>query len=95
MSLINREDLIEHLNLCLAESDDSRPYIMDAVVMAIRCAVEQMPEVDAVPVVRCQNFKHADFGDNDFCVCDKRSKYHNFVVHENEFCSFGDRREEP
>ena len=50
MSLIKREDLIDHLNACIAESDGGTP-ITDAVLVAIRCAVEQMPEVDAVPVV--------------------------------------------
>lgn len=50
MSLIKREDLIEHLNLCLSESDGGTP-ITDAVITTIRCAVEQMPEVDAAPVV--------------------------------------------
>ena len=50
MSLIEREKLIDHLNACIAESDGKTP-ITDAVLVAIRCAVEQMPEVDAVPVV--------------------------------------------
>lgn len=48
MSLIEREKLIDHLDACLAESDGKTP-ITDAVLVAIKCAVEQMPEVDAVP----------------------------------------------
>lgn len=59
MSLIEREKLIDHLNACLAESDGGTP-ITDAMIVAIRCAVEQMPEVDAVPVVRCEDCKNAD-----------------------------------
>lgn len=50
MSLIEKGKLIEHLNACLAESDGDTP-ITDSVIIAIRCAVEQMTEVDAVPVV--------------------------------------------
>lgn len=45
MDLIDRQDLISHLNDCLAEKYD-RPYITDAVTIAIKCFVEQMPTVE-------------------------------------------------
>ncbi len=52
--LIRRSKLIEHLNACLAESVGKTP-ITDAVLVAIKCAVEEMPGADAVPVVRCKD----------------------------------------
>ena len=42
---IDRQALIDHLNECLAEEYD-RPYITDAVTIAIKCFVEQMPTVE-------------------------------------------------
>ena len=48
--LINRADLIEHLNACLAEGDGHTP-IVDSVLTAVKCAVEQMPAADAEPIV--------------------------------------------
>lgn len=48
--LINRTDLIAHLNACLAESDGHTP-LTDAVLMAVKCAVEQMPAIDAEPII--------------------------------------------
>lgn len=48
--LISKGLLIEHLDACLAESDGHTP-LTGAVLMAVRCAVEQMPTVDAVEVV--------------------------------------------
>lgn len=47
--LISRQELLGHLNECLAESDGHTP-IVDAVLMAVKSAVEEMPTVDAVPV---------------------------------------------
>lgn len=44
--LIDRAELIKHLNECLADSDGQTP-IVDAVLTAIKCAVEQMPSVNA------------------------------------------------
>ena len=79
MSLIKREDLIDHLNACIAESDGGTP-ITDAVLVAIRCAVEQMPEVDAVPVVRCGECKNYDV-ETAWC------KIHSCFVNSNgDFC---------
>lgn len=55
--LIDRKALLDHLDLCLSESDGKTP-ITDAVIVAIKCAVEQMPTVDAVEVVRCEDCIH-------------------------------------
>lgn len=47
--LISRSKLIDHLNACFAESDGDTP-ITDAVIVAIRCAVEQMPDANATGI---------------------------------------------
>lgn len=95
MSLIKREDLIDHLNACLSESDGETP-ITDAVLVAIRSAVEQMPEVDAVPVVRCKDCFFAMPVENRepkyrcINICRDGCKQ---LVGSDDYCSYGDRTE--
>lgn len=100
MSLIEREKLIDHLNACLAESGGETP-ITDAVLVAIRCAVEQMPEVDAVPVVRCRECKnydaeiawckiHSCFSNGDFCYPWASDEWKMFDG--AYYCADGERR---
>ena len=43
--LIDRNILIQHLNECLADSTGDTP-IVDATIIAIRCAVEQYPTIE-------------------------------------------------
>ncbi len=49
---------------------------------------ERAPAADVVPVVRCKDCKYCDFGGRMFAICQKR----NFLVHKEEFCNFGERR---
>ena len=68
--------------------------------------VEEMPTVDAVPVVRCRECKY--WGDEDGKlqrsdgVLFARCKIHNYLLDgrhtgwcptENDFCSYGERKE--
>ena len=79
--LINRAELIVHLDECIAESDGHTP-IVDAVLMAVKSAIEKMPTVDAVPVVYCRE-------------CIKRGTYRCPLYPKDEiddFCSYGERR---
>ena len=55
--LIDGDKMIEHLDLCLAESDSSTP-IVAATLTAIKCYVENAPTVDAVEVVRCKDCRY-------------------------------------
>lgn len=43
--MIDRAELIQHLNECLTEKS-RRPLIVNAVLMAIKCFVEQMPTIE-------------------------------------------------
>ena len=60
--LINADKMIEHLDLCLAESDSST-LIVDATLAAIKYYVENAPTVDAVDV---ETLMHI-FGDDEPC----------------------------
>lgn len=45
--LINRTELLRHLDECIAMGD-AQPPITNAVLTAIKCAVEQMPRADGI-----------------------------------------------
>lgn len=49
--------------------------------------IEDAPTVDAEPVVRCENCKHAET-DKIGCYC----TLHDDRVAENGFCSYGERK---
>ena len=93
MSLIEREKLLDHLDACLAESDGKTPST-DEVPVAIRCAVEQMPEVDAVPVVRCGECKyHSTYVcRNDFTGISHHCECGVPTYDDDFYCFFGERR---
>lgn len=93
--LISRSKLIDHLNACLAESDGGTP-ITDAVIVAIRSAVENMPSVDAVPAVRCRECRH--WGKHDVDVPGetdsiKACEWAIWMIGENGYCVYGERKE--
>lgn len=50
MEFIRKSDLVGLVNACLDASDGNTP-ITDAVLSAVKTAVEKMPAVDAEPVV--------------------------------------------
>ena len=80
--LINRADLLDHLNECLAKSDGGTP-ITDAVLVAIKYAVEQMPsECD-----RCGYKFHSERISelHDCNDCGKKSKC-EYEVRPGEYC---------
>lgn len=91
--LISKGLLIEHLDACLAESDGHTP-LTDAVLMAVRCAVEQMPTVDAVEVVRCKDCcKWKDFSANKGWGGKGYCRFSEYTTLSDDFCSYGERKE--
>ena len=97
--LISRNKLIEHLNVCLSDSDGRTP-ITDAVLTAIKCAVEQMPTIDAVEVVRCKDCRHCRNMPYGMCYLHtepstnfKGYKGDAVCVEADDFCSYGERKE--
>lgn len=56
--------------------------------------IENLPAVDAVPVVRCGECKHRrddeDYVSGHYCV--KRPSNGGYFCEDNDFCSYGERR---
>ena len=54
--------------------------------------LKQYEDSDAIPVVRCKDCKHRD-PENKRCDC---GCWHTpFTTNDNDFCSYGERRERP
>lgn len=88
--LIKRAELLAQLDECLAESDGHTP-IVDGVLMAVKSAVEKMPTVDAVPVVRCKDCKWFYESDTVIC-CEKHTGL--ALARKDDYCSYGERRKD-
>ena len=55
--MINRQELIAHLNECIVSHGIAHSPLIDAVLTAVKCAVEQMPTVE-----KCGEWeRHPDF----------------------------------
>lgn len=70
MDLINRNDLLHHLDECIAEGDAQTP-ITNAVLLAVKCAVAQMPRVefyeDAAKTIEAMGRDLKSIGDCTTC----------------------------
>lgn len=51
---------------------------------------EYLPTVDAVPVTRCKDCKHRDPEDKR---CDCGCWHTPFATNDNDFCSYGERKD--
>lgn len=109
MRLIDGDALIEKFNEKVDMAEcliDARTAERFATFCALADAVEEMPTVDAVEVVRCRECKY--WGDEEgklqrsdgalFARC----KVHNYLLDgrhtgwcptENDFCSYGERKD--
>lgn len=88
---VSKTDLIAHLDECIAESDGQTP-IVDSVLMAIKRAVEQMPTVDGVPVVRCEECQYClPYNNINYCSYYPYKECY-VVISENGYCNYGKRR---
>ena len=59
----------------------------------VKFDIEEMPTIDAVPVVRCKDCKYGEVDDADFpaqYLCKHNGADWN---DENHFCSYGERKE--
>lgn len=83
--LINRVELLNHLNKCIAELG-GQSMVVDTVLRAVKGAVEEMPTVDAVEVVRCKDcfLRTCKVGGQPNILC--------WNMHEDDFCSYGERK---
>lgn len=88
--LINREELLDLLNKCLAELGGLN-MIVDTTLMAIKNAVEEMPTVDAVPVIRCKDCRFCrkyKYREN-VCTCLRLGSGRNMY----DYCSYAQIKE--
>lgn len=71
----------------------------------VKCDVKDMPVVDAVPVVRCKDCKYADterrnatekryYNSILFCRNPNFCNDESLAMWPNDFCSYGDRKDE-
>ena len=86
MRLIDGDGLWERLNYEPWEHNADRDEIALPIVNAA-------PTVDAVPVVRCKDCEHlvnTTINANGFLICD----ISDMEIAPDDFCSYGERREE-
>ena len=93
--LISREAALEAAKTGLRNfagihwTPNTRQYV-PKVVHGVRDALQNVPAIDAVPVVRCKDCKHLLNG----CGCKMFGGGDHYpVVLENDFCSYGERKE--
>ena len=91
--LIDADKMIEHLDLCLAESDSST-LIVDATLAAIKHYVENAPTVDAVEVVRCKDCAYWDKISGGFAFWAGRCTRRDSVTGCDYFCGSAERSTE-
>ena len=86
----------------LKEAFPARHNNKFVLIADVRAAINQAPEVDAVPVIRCRDCCYWIPGlitDNDCFIppkCGKyqRGKYQQMVGHSaDDYCSYAERRE--
>lgn len=82
------------------------PYLTDTYgdalvsLSAVRSAIAQTPGEDVVEVVRCKDCKFFEKDDEfdmtGFCTCERITKNYGGEIYpyENDFCSYGERKEQ-
>ena len=69
-----------------------RTDLMRSIYSVALNAVNDCPTVDAVEVVRCEDCKHRAIGDN-ICIHPNRIGDGYIEIKDDDFCSYGERRE--
>ena len=95
MRLIDADELIEFINGRISDGseDPASQYtiIRDETLMEIGSKVKSMPTVDAEPVTRCKDCKYYRW---EIDMCDEPYSTAHNVVHEDDYCSRAERKEE-
>ena len=66
---------------------DYSEYKKSISTKAVLHLINDAPKIDAVEVVRCENCKH------HFMFACTRHKGNHFLVKDNDFCSYGEKKE--
>ena len=86
MRLIDADALIDDIDK-MWDMDSVDDITASTVLKQVKTDIKNMPTVDAVPVIRCENCRHFD-GDR-FCDLINQAGWH-----DNDFCSYAERRQE-
>lgn len=101
--LISRSALLEKIQFRIP-NDRVLTDIVDSCVKITRRIIEEAPAVDAVPVVRCKDCKqwdketgwcnqHSSFIDDRGVFCTPWESSNWKLFDENDFCSYGERKD--
>lgn len=85
--LISYDVLMKHLDSCIKEGKG----LSKSICVAIKCFVEQMPNVDSVEVVRCKDCIHWD-SETGWCNQNSAFDDHDMdwnIYNDYDFCSYG------
>lgn len=94
MRLIDADALIEKFNESANMAEclvDKRTAERFATFCALADAVEQMPTVDAVPVIRCKDCRFMRFNESGTRYCTNPSGLAGIV--SIDYCSYAERKE--
>lgn len=95
--LISRQAAIEHLKKRLYETAlnnyTEHPDYEEMADNRVSVWLEEVPTVDAVPVVRCKDCKHSELWYSDRRRCFLWCETGNSVF-DDGYCSYGERSEE-
>lgn len=109
--LISRQSAIEKINERARETftlASGYEYYLGAL-HDVADDLRQMPTIDAVPIVRCQDCKHRpmkrnpngdDYGFNlysptvdEICPCIVGDNWYSWMPKDNFYCAYGERKE--
>ena len=92
--MIDVKKVINSMQKCLDESPDKKHSVGYFAFESIIECLKQEPTVDAVPVVRCRDCKHAWIHPCGYVYChrDGRNAY-EMTFNIDGFCSYGERKE--
>ena len=98
--LIRKSDVVKVIDKKIQNTSD---YLQHDALIELEADVEEIPTVEAVPVVRCKDCKHSDlpavltrkYGKAGTLTCHNRyGSCNNRNVNENDFCSAGELPEQ-
>ena len=90
---IKRDDVLRYISKGLTNPNEKERFGWEAIV--IMGEIQFMPAVDVAEVIRCKDCKHR-IDDEDFMCkhyCLKRPSNGGRFCEDNDFCSYGERRE--
>lgn len=99
MRLIDADKLIDDLSDLKKSPWANEPWLSDQRKLGMREAIDMIQSivrvdsqtVDAVPVVRCKDCKYYRW---EIDMCDEPYSTAHNVVHEDDYCSRAERKEE-